>query len=343
MDLAERYLYFRSMPGGPRFSDLALLPLAEHAEEVVFRRRTRLLAAGTPAEYVYFLMQGVVDLIMPDGTTRGTISAPGVVGVFAVMADVDMTYDVIARDEVVALAVESEFFRETFEDNFDVALEIIGSLSRQLLALRPHLPRESLPSVQVPGQILRLRRLGLVERMLVVRRFDLFGPGALTGLTEIAQLFQETELAEGELLFRAGEHADTFHLLLSGELSLRWPDSVETVHPGPPISNLETFAGRPREATAVVTKRARILYIAWEALVDVLEDHTDMALEIISRLAQVVMLFAGSSVAPPPPPAAMAPSLIPAAPTSARPRPAVPLVPDSSIPLLSSTARREKF
>lgn len=304
MDFAERYLYLRSMPGGPRFSDMALLPLAEQAEEVVFRRGARLLTYDTLPESVYFLMQGRVELLGPDqasadpGHSRGFIESPGAVGVLAVMGDCEMPYDVIARDEVVALSVDTEFFRETFEDNFDIALEIIASLSTHLVSRRAFMPRNVVPELELPANLARGRELGLVERMLIVRRFEIFGPGALSGLTEVAQQFRELTLEPGDRLYEAGDHADRFHLVLEGTLELEWPEGPQEQGVGAPFSNLETFASMPRGAAAVAKTRTRILYVPWETLIDVFEDHTEMALSIIARLAQTVIRFTGSLTNP---------------------------------------------
>ncbi len=293
MDFAERYLYLRSMPGGPKFSETALLPLAEHAEEVVFRRGARLLDQDALPDCVYFLMQGRAELVAK-GTSRGFVAAPGAVGVLAVMGDCEMPYDVIAREEVVALAVDAEFFRETFEDNFDIALEIVGSLSSHLLSQRTTLPARMMPELELPPALLRARQLGLVERMLIVRRFDIFGPGALTGLTEVAQQFHELQLESGEELFHAGDHSDMFHILLDGVIEMEWPESKEEVTRGPMFSNLETFASVTRGATARAKTHARLLVVPWETLIDVFEDHTEMVLSIIARLAQSVILFTSS-------------------------------------------------
>lgn len=314
MDFAERYLYLRSMPGGPKFSEAALLPLAEHAEEVVFRRGARLLTFDTLPESVFFLMHGRVELLEGD-KSRGVIDSPGAVGVLAVMADIEMPYDVVARDEVVALSVETEFFRETFEDNFEVALEIVGSLSRHLLSRRLSLPKDVAPTFELPATLSRSRELGLVERMLIVRRFDIFGPGALSGLTEVAQHFREVILEPGDVLYAAGDHADAFHLVLDGVLELQWPEGVEEQGVGSPISNLETFASKSREATAVAKVRTRVLFVAWETLIDVFEDHTEMMLAIVARLAQTVIRFTGSVFNPDAPPAPESHPESPAAPT----------------------------
>ena len=326
MDFAERYLYLRSMPGGPKFSEAALLPLAEQAEEVVFRRGARLLDRNTLPECVYFLMQGRVGLWAGE-ENRGTLESPGAVGVLAVMADGEMPYDVIALDEVVALAVDTEFFRETFEDNFEVALEIVGSLSGHLISRRLSLPKHMGPRLELSPTLLRRKELGLVDRMLIVRRFDIFGPGALTGLTEVAEHFQELHLDAGALLFREGTHADAFHILLDGTIALEWPEGEELVTMGPLFTNLETFASMKRGATARAHDRARLLTVPWETLVDVFEDHSEMMLAIISRLAQSVIQFTGSkfnpataTAAPPAPP--------PAAPTRIVPQVAPPSVSD---------------
>lgn len=293
MDFAERYLYLRSMPGGPKFSEAGLLPLAEHAEEVVFRRGARLFDQGALPDCVYFLMQGRVEMLA-DGVSRGFIESPGAIGILAVMGDCEMPYDVVARDEVVALAVDTEFFRETFEENFDIALEIVGSLSAHLLSKRKTLPARMTPELELPPTLLRAKQLGLVERMLIVRRFDIFGPGALTGLTEVAQQFEELQLIAGEELFHAGSHADTFHILLEGVIEMEWPESKEEVTMGPMFSNLETFGALPRGATARAKTHARLLVVSWETLIDVFEDHTEMVLAIIARLAQAVIQFTGS-------------------------------------------------
>lgn len=327
MDFAERYLYLRSMPGGPKFSETALLPLAEHAEEVAFRRGARLLELNTLPDSVYFLMQGRVELVA-EGRSRVVIESPGAVGVLAVMAEAEMPYDVIALDEVVALAVDTEFFRDTFEDNFDVALEIVGSLANHLVSRRTNLPARIGQEFELPPTLLRAKRLGLVERMLLVRRFDIFGPGALSGLTEVAQQFHEQQLLAGEELYAAGSHADTFHILLEGTLELEWPEGTELVTMGPMFSNMETFVSMRRGATARAKTHARMLSVPWETLIDVFEDHTEMVLAIIARLAQAVLHLTGTVFSPDVMSTLPALSVAPAAPTQ--------IVPQAQNPAVSS-------
>lgn len=282
MDFAERYLSLRSMPGGRTLSESALLPLAETAEEQVFRRGSTLFSEGEVPRFAYFLMQGRVDLIQ-GGQLLRTLEAPGAVGVLTLFADDEIPYAVRARDEVVVLALRAELLREVFEDDFSAMLGAARSLAQNLLASHDV---AQVTTFELPARLLRARELGLVERMLIVRRFGLFGPDTLSGLTEIAQQFRERRLEPGAVLCRKGEHAAQFHLLLEGSVS----DGVHEFHaPAAPVINLETFARVARRSTLEVTAKLRMLEISWETLVDVLEDHPEMLSTIIGVLARHVL------------------------------------------------------
>lgn len=284
-ELAERYLYLRAIPGGPVLDERALLPLAERAEEVVFHRGSALCTEGELPSEVLFTMEGRVAL-MRDDETLHVLEPPAAIGIFGVLADDEVPYSAHALDEVVALSIDAETFVETLEDNFNSGLEIARAIALSLLPLQNTL---EVPAAPMPVQTLREREreLDLVERMLLVRRFEPFGRSALSGLTEIAQQFRERWLEPGQPLVRRGEYADRLYLLVEG--SLRDEHGHEVHAPASPPFNLETIAGAARVASWEATGRVRLLELGWETLVDVMEDHGELLRTVISRLAVAAM------------------------------------------------------
>jgi hypothetical protein len=109
---------------------------------------------------------------------------------------------------------------------------------------------------------------------------------------------------------------------------MQWPECKEEVTMGPMFSNLETFASIPRGATARAKTHARLLVVPWETLIDVFEDHTEMVLAIIARLAQAVIQFTGSVFNPDVMNSMIPPAISPAAPTQIVPQVAPPSVSD---------------
>lgn len=290
MDLAERLLYFRALPAGGAATAQELMPLAEAAGDVFFRKNTLLFERDHLPERFICLIEGSVELSRGD-LVLGVLEAPAVVGIRAVMARVPMPYTVRALDDLAALEVASDQFLQTIEDDFALWRRQLKFQNTEFLARIARSPEELLGIRRVDLDGLPTHRtLDLVERMLLVRRMGLFGRGSVNALAELAQQLVEESIPQGEVLFRRDELATGPRFLVRGAVLGTLADGrTVSFGPGAVLGGPETMAETNHLYEAVATAPCTMLRLDLESFFDVVEDNTEIASAFLSGTARVVL------------------------------------------------------
>jgi CRP-like cAMP-binding protein len=124
--------------------------------------------------------------------------------------------------------------------------------------------------------------IALLERVPTLRRL---GSGALRSLAIAAE---SLSLEAGEVLFSAGDNADSAFVVQQGVLELR-PEggSDEEVIAGPATLLGETALLAPtrRPATAIARERARLLRVSRAAFLKILDSYPEAAQRLRELLA----------------------------------------------------------
>ena len=108
-------------------------------------------------------------------------------------------------------------------------------------------------------------------------------------LTELMAAFEHLELDADHVLFETGSAPTHFHLLVSGEVSLRDGDETRfRLTPLAPIGELGAVAGLTHSITAVTTQPSEVYQIRVEALQAFFEKHGDVAFPFYHNLINVV-------------------------------------------------------
>ncbi|PZO39170.1 MAG: cyclic nucleotide-binding protein, partial [Alphaproteobacteria bacterium] len=96
-------------------------------------------------------------------------------------------------------------------------------------------------------------------------------------------------LTGGELLFKAGDAADTLYLVRSGRLGVFRheeglpPQFLGVVKPGEPVGEMAMIAGLAHSANVVALRDSEILALPREAFLDAVRTRPDVMIEL-SRL-----------------------------------------------------------
>jgi CRP-like cAMP-binding protein len=152
------------------------------------------------------------------------------------------------------------------------------------------------------------RSLDLVERMILLRKAPAFHGAGLDSLAELARQMVEERVEAGERLFAAGEVGRRIRLVVCGVVECTDPDSGRSflVGPGFPLGSIEAYAGEARWYDAVAREHVVTLCTSVEVLIDLMEDHLDMALSFLaaisSRILRLGEQLAASRRDDPPPP-----------------------------------------
>ena len=109
-----------------------------------------------------------------------------------------------------------------------------------------------------------------------MKGIPLFGGASVDEVARLGKEVAEVAYAPGDVVARAGERADAFHLVIAGRLGTRGPRAGVAV-----LDVLQQGAFTETVAAAAPT---RALRVPAERFFDLLEDHFDLAMAVARRL-----------------------------------------------------------
>jgi len=281
-------IQLRTMPAFDALSSRQLAALAQDTEEVMVPRGELLLERGEAAEAMVLIVDGRAEVDGRGGVAPFTSGA--VVGFLECLSRMPVSHSVRAQTDLVGLRLEAEALREACDAHFG----ILGSLLAHVAGLATGSPEALGQAVGLGGQGVGdtfdgpLRR---VDRILALHRSPVFPSAGMDALAELAGHLTERRLDEGTRLWPPVEGPDGAFLVVEGRVSLEsndWPGSV-VLGPGSAPGLVTALAEGPVGIRARALTPVRALYVSRETLLDVLEDHLDMAFAFLGRLAACVL------------------------------------------------------
>jgi hypothetical protein len=182
-----------------------------------------------------------------------------------------------AKDHVQTLWIAARDVSELLEDSFGLLHAVLRELAVHLLE------RSAFTTIAVPA--LSSQPLSLVERLIVLRQHPAFAKAPLHALAAVAQTLDEATLSPGTRIAELGDAFDETMFVISGTLL-----AADREHgPGSTLGWIEGLAGVRRATSLVAATQARVLRCPAPALLDVLEDHPDLALAMATRFAKTLV------------------------------------------------------
>lgn len=203
-----------------------------------------------------------------------------VFGALEVAAARPLATPAIATTTTETFELSNTDFGEVLEDNFGVLLSALRDLATQVLALDPSTIRRLRP---MPV----LRNLGLVERLLLLRQLVPFLGARMQALVRLAHDSEEVRLPAGVIL-PGDELASGGLVIVEGTVHTSEP-GAHVLGPGDSLGYLEALSGRPVAKTWTSTTGLRALRTPTGVLFDVLEDHTDVGLALVSAFSRALL------------------------------------------------------
>jgi CRP-like cAMP-binding protein len=274
-DSIKRLLTLRQFPGMANLELAELAVIAENVTEVDYPEGAVVAPAGrTPA--LHLIVEGRIDVGAKSYGPRQVFG-----GLF-VIAGRQLATTAIAAVATRVLQLSAIDFAEILEDNFGLLTNVRRGLARQLLAgprayVRPRLP-----------YTVRPESLGLVDRLILLRHQITFATGRIGALASLAQATREVRFNPGDLLTRAGELATSSIVVIDGRVRTRETDP-RVLGPNDALGVVESLAETAYTMSAEAVTPVRALECPSIALFDVIEDHTDLALALIARLASEIL------------------------------------------------------
>jgi len=284
----DRVLFLRNSPDFSMLEPPVLIAIASHTDEMSYRAGDEIYGESDSNRYLHFVVEGTVRVTLA-GKTQFDITSPGAVGLMRVLARSPEPGAAIALTDVVTLRIEIDNFLQVMEDHFHLVLGLIRNFTSLVADVEARL--EIAPGREVCIECIEpdsTSSLDLVQRLSRARQSTLFKTANLTMLIELLRGVVESHVEPGEWLFRAGQQPDTLHLVFEGVVRIENPSGSRVAYAGQGdlIALSEYCCDAPHSYGAVTETGVQLLRIDRANYLDLLEDHFDHALDLLSVLAQ---------------------------------------------------------
>ena len=262
------------MLAGAALGDLALL--SENVIEASYAAGASVAVAGVVPEAVQLIVDGEIAMA---GRTWGAHEA---FGLLELLAGRPLAAQAIATRRTRTLQLLASDLGDVLEEGFGV---LRGTL-HELATRARWLARGRATPIVIPEP----RPLGLVDRLLVLRQLSPFGSARLDALGALAHAAEEVAFGPGAVLARAGDRAETAHVILEGDVRATASDLAPALFaPGSLVGGIEVVGELPHARTFEAGTPVRTLAVSSRAVFDVIEDHTELGLAILSSFASALL------------------------------------------------------
>jgi CRP-like cAMP-binding protein len=243
-----------------------------------------MLRSGEPVGGSHLIVEGRVRAVGPEHGDAGL--GPGeVLGMLTLLSRSEQGLDAVAETETITLEIDGDDLADVFEDHFDILHNQLKSLSRRMLVERSRMPDGT---YLAPAEGLATppeRDLDLIQRLMFMRRN--LRRENIDGLIQVARQAREAHYPGGARLWSRGDSSGFGCVLVRGTVRCALDDEGRYFRCGPgyPLGNLESLAGEPRWYDAVSETPLVILRSETDVMIDILEDHFEMAIGYLAGLA----------------------------------------------------------
>ncbi len=275
----QRLMALRQYPG---FADADFAELAVLGDNLVDEEHTAgsIVTRAGRVPGIHMITEGTIEMA---GTTWGPRE---LVGALEAMAGRPIKAPMIATTGVRTLQLSAAELADILEDNLGLLSRVRRSLAQRVLRLRNRqhaivATRPARPQVATATT----GSMNLVDRLVALRHQRPFANSRIQALVALAQGSREVQFAAGTVVTREREPANSTLVILDGGLR----HGARIIGPGDALGMIETLAERPHSETIEAMTPVRALECPNTVLFDVIEDHTELALAIISNLAGEIL------------------------------------------------------
>ena len=291
-------LHLRTLRALEELSASQLYDLAYECEEVVLERDAELVRVGEAPQAMYLIVDGFAT-----AGPRGEVVGPGgVVGFFEVLSAGAARFPAVAKTEIVALRIESDALRDVCEQSFPLLSALIAYVAGRIARDGETLTRV-MEGRSVPAPALAETELGRVGRILVLQRAPALTGRHVDALAELAGTALSIVVAAGEALSGGTGPGNRLFVVSSGGLDVTNGSGVRVaVGAGATMGLVEVLSGRDQAWQAIASEDSVLLQIEAETFIDVLEDHFEMAFDLLSWLTRQLVSTSDRNIASTPAP-----------------------------------------
>jgi CRP-like cAMP-binding protein len=295
----QRLIILKTFPAYQKLPSEAVASIAEYSRDRFFRKGTFLHREGQPVSSIHFIVSGEVTT-RKKGLLLRRFGPKAVVGGLSMLAEDPNGLDAVAEVDTVTIEVAAEDHFEVFEENFPILKVVASAIAAQMIEARRQMPGAAgfgEPATEAPA--VPDRPLDLVERMSFIRRTMTFAEAKIDAIVDLAREAKEVRLEPGALLWKEGVAGKHFYMVVNGFVECETAAGQKfRFGPGDTVGGVDAFADHKRWFTARTASPFVALRIERDGYLDVLEDHTEMALAFLRVMARgLLMLYQKASQA----------------------------------------------
>ena len=282
----EKELFLRSLQIG-QYGSVAET-MAGRLRPAFFPAGTVLYRMGEAAPIVIFVVRGEVRLDKP-GQEPWTFRDRDVVGILDVMMDRPRDRTATATQDTHALLATAEDWFDLLEDNFEVTRHAIQGVARGIFEMSLRLaPTGGFPAPAPDDATRPIHSPDTVERIILLREAPLLKRANVQALVGLAELVEEVRAGADEPVFRRGEPADAFFLVVRGHVEITRDDPVVRADfgPGEVVGGYGAIAHAERQFDATARETSLLFRVGIEDYFDVMEEHFELARSLLAEMAR---------------------------------------------------------
>lgn len=278
----DRVLLLRTLPMLEGLGPIQLAAIAQHAEEKLVPRGTTLRMSEQPEECVLLVVEGELETTESNSLRR--FQRGDAVGFVEMLSNGTSDLVLHATVDTMTLQLDWDAQLDICEEHFSVVMQYVAYLAARLVEReQPQIDDGPIPLIA--AQKFR-SPLDPNERLLLLSRSEAFSSGCLDALSELAQHVEEVRWKKGRKIWEIGAPADHFLLLASGSLKCHNESTGDMIYyPGSVVGLDEALCQTARTQSAISAEATVAIKVHLESFIDILEDHFDLSLDVLSLLA----------------------------------------------------------
>jgi CRP-like cAMP-binding protein len=260
--------------------------LAELTEERFFAAGQVVQPAGARLREIHYLIEGEVE-VRAAGRPATRVGPLGVINGLAAFAGIPRSDEVVAVTDTITLSLTCEDQEDLLEEHFEILARVLRAVAATFLDARRETGADRGAATPTASPV-STPPLGLVAKMAALRAATPFDHSPLEALADLARESPEVRYPAGQRLWSVGDEGGWSLVIVSGHLAGTTEGGREQLGFGPcgTPGALDTMAARPRWFDAVTETAVVALRIDGGGLLDLLEDHADMAFGLLRSLSR---------------------------------------------------------
>lgn len=283
----DRVLYLRTLPLFGTLPPEELALLATYTTEREFAPGAQLAAEKGRIEAIHLIVDGSIRTSR-GGDEIGVFGPRDTVGVLGLLARADEGIEVTAVTATRTLEIGAEALLDLFEDHFSILQHVLHGVATLVLDKRKQRLLSGAPEPREDLSLSPERPLDFVERIFFLRRAMPRGFTSVAALAGIARRATEIRLDPGALLWNQGDPADAIVIPVRGTIACVVDGGAHRFRFGPGVfvASSEALAGAPHWYEARTDSPLLALRVATSDLIDVFDDHFELAMEMLALMAR---------------------------------------------------------